>query len=152
MQKQFFKETLTVYKLSEIVFVDDDAIVKMVGVKILKNIGYDGPISQFGNGKEALDEIRERTEAMDIKSIDQPILLLLDINMPVMDSWGFLEEFSQLPEEVREKFFIAIITSSISPQDKDQALSYSDVKDYIQKPISPKYMSDFLKEHGLVED
>ncbi|MFC3414456.1 response regulator [Algoriphagus hitonicola] len=140
------------YKLSEIIFVDDDAIVKMVGIKILKNIGYDGPISQFGNGQEAIEELKSRIEANSIKKLEFPILLLLDINMPVMDAWGFLDEFRQLPDSIRQHFFIAIITSSISPQDKEQAMTYSDVKDYIQKPISPKYMSDFLKEHGLLEE
>lgn len=140
------------YKLSEIIFVDDDAIVKMVGIKILKNIGYGGPISQYGNGQEAIDELKARIASDALKGSDLPILLLLDINMPVMDSWGFLDEFEKLPEAVRKHFFIAIITSSISPQDKEQAMTYPDVKDYIQKPISPKYMSDFLKEHGLLVD
>lgn len=140
------------YKLSEIIFVDDDAIVKMVGIKILKNIGYEGPISQYGNGQEAIEELKSRIAANSIKESEFPILLLLDINMPVMDSWGFLDEFEKLPDPIRRHFFIAIITSSISPQDKEQAMSYPDVRDYIQKPISPKYMSDFLKGHGLLLD
>ncbi|WP_297334953.1 response regulator [Algoriphagus sp.] len=138
------------YNLREIIFVDDDAIVKMVGIKILKNIGYEGPISQFGNGQEAIEALKTRIESNLIEESTSPILILLDINMPVSDAWGFLKEFQQLPENIRKHFFIAIITSSISPQDKDQAMTYPDVKDYIQKPISPKYMSDFLKEHGLL--
>lgn len=141
-----------VFKIGEVFLVDDDPIVKMVAIKILKNIGFERTITQFENGHTALLEIKKRVADQTLIHQAEPVLLLLDINMPVMDAWGFLNEFSQLNQAVRSHFLISIITSSIDSQDRKMAFSYSDVKDYITKPISGKHVTDFLTKHGLYEE
>lgn len=138
-----------IFKIGEVFLVDDDAIVKMVASKILRNIGFEKTISQFENGQSALIEIQKRITDQTLIQQAQPILLLLDINMPVMDAWGFLNEFSQLSQDIRSNFLISIITSSIDSQDRKMAFSYPDVKDYITKPISGKHVTDFLTRHEL---
>jgi CheY-like chemotaxis protein len=72
--------------------------------------------------------------------------------MPVMDAWEFLDEFSQLDQEVKDHFLISIITSSIDSSDQKKAYSYPDVKDFITKPLSGKHVTDFLSRHGLYKD
>lgn len=139
------------FRISEIFFIDDDAIVRMVGKKILKAIEFEGIISQYENGKSALDEIISRASQGQLHEISEPILILLDINMPIMDAWGFLDEFCQLEKAVKEKFLISIITSSIDTSDKEKAFSYPEVLDYISKPLSGKHVTDFLSRHHLFE-
>lgn len=141
-----------IFRIGEVFLVDDDAIVKMVASKILKNIGFENTISQFENGKTALLEIKERISTQTLLTGTDPILLLLDINMPVMDAWEFLDEFSQLDQEVKDHFLISIITSSIDSSDQKKAYSYPDVKDFITKPLSGKHVTDFLSRHGLYKD
>jgi CheY-like chemotaxis protein len=137
------------FRIREVFLVDDDAIVRMVAIKILKSIDFNSAISSFENGQAAIDEIKRRVETQEILSLDEPILLLLDINMPILDAWGFLDEFSELSAEVRKNFLIAIITSSIDTSDKIRAFSYEDVLDYITKPLSGQHLKDFLSKHQL---
>ncbi len=137
------------FRIREVFLVDDDAIVRMVAIKILKSIDFNSAISSFENGQAAIDEIKRRVETQEILSLDEPILLLLDINMPMLDAWGFLDEFSELSAEVRRNFLIAIITSSIDTNDKIKAFSYEDVLDYITKPLSAQHLTDFLSKHQL---
>ena len=140
------------FKIKEVFLVDDDAIVRMVASKILKSIGFDKKISQFENGSLAILEIKNRITQHAIGPDSDPVLLLLDINMPIMDAWEFLSEYSLLDEEIKKHFSVVIITSSIDIHDRQMAFSYADVKDYITKPISGTYVLDFLCRNGLYEE
>jgi CheY-like chemotaxis protein len=139
------------FKISEIFFIDDDAIVRLVGRKILNSIEFDKAFSPFENGKKAIEEIHQRIAQNHFQPTLEPVLVLLDINMPVMDGWGFLDAFSLLDEEIKTHFKISIITSSIDSSDRDKAFSYPEVLDYISKPLSGKHVTDFLTRHQLYE-
>ena len=95
------------FKISEIMFVDDDAIVRLVGSKILKSIEFDKKISHFENGQKAIDDIQERIQTNNFPSEDSPIIILLDINMPTMDAWGFLDAFQDFDYEIKKYFLIS---------------------------------------------
>lgn len=143
---------MSLFKIKEIFLVDDDAIVRMVVCKILKGIGFKGTISAFENGKQALEEISKRLENLELMPDADQILMLLDINMPIMDAWAFLNEFEKMDNAVKDIFLISIITSSIDTSDRENALAYSSVSDYITKPLSGKHITEFLKRHSLWED
>lgn len=138
------------FQVREVFLIDDDPIVRMVALKILKSIGFDQAISSYENGQMAIDEIHERMANRKLDPADRPILALLDINMPELDAWGFLDAFSFLPTEIKGQFLIAIITSSIDAKDRNKAFSYPEIIDYITKPLSAKYLLDFLEKHGLI--
>lgn len=143
---------MSLFKIKEVYLVDDDAIVRMVAGKIFKNIEFKNPISGFENGKKAIDMIAEKVANKEFEFTRDKILLFLDINMPVMDSWGFLDEFQKFDPEIKNQFLISIITSSIDTSDKTRAFSYPDVSDYITKPLTGKHILEFLKKHHLYEE
>jgi CheY-like chemotaxis protein len=143
---------MRVFKISEVILVDDDQIVKLVVQKILRKIGYSGTINSFINGFEAIEKIKNQVATNSFEFFPEKRLILLDINMPIMNSWGFLDEFSKLPLAVKHQFLISIITSSISDQDKSHAFSYPDVEDFIQKPLSENYLIVFMTNHALCEE
>jgi response regulator RpfG family c-di-GMP phosphodiesterase len=137
------------FNFGNVFIIDDDIVVRILVMKILKNIGYEGKIHQFENGETALNEIIEPTfEATN----DGFNLVLLDINMPNMDGWGFLDAFTALSDLKKKGHFVTMITSSIDQADKEKAFSYSDVKDFIQKPVSVQLLKEFLMSHQLVEE
>lgn len=138
------------FHIKEVVLVDDDPIVRMVATKILKVIDFSGLISEFENGQLAIDELLRRSNS-GTPIVDRS-LLLLDINMPGMDAWGFLDRFTQLDKETKKHFFVAIITSSVNTNDRTKAFSYPDVRDYINKPLSGERLTDFLAKHHLLEE
>lgn len=139
------------FRIQEIMVVDDDAIVRTVVTKILKSIDFNGPITAFENGRLAIEEIKKRFNGKQSISYDDRTLLLLDINMPILDAWGFLDEYSRMDREIKSHFYVVIITSSIDSRDRLKAFSYSDVIDYINKPLSGQHATDFLNKHRLLE-
>jgi two-component SAPR family response regulator len=63
-------------------------------------------------------------------------ILFLDINMRGMTCWEFLEQFDQLDEKIKAKFKIYVLSASLSPADKERAVSNKNVADYIEKPLT----------------
>jgi len=140
---------MSIFRIQEVFLVDDDSIVRMVATKILKSIDFNHAISSFENGQLAIEEVAKRFASNESTDTEDKILLLLDINMPVLDAWGFLDEFAQFSADIKKHFLIAIITSSIDTNDRIKAFSYSEVLDYITKPLSGKHLTDFLTKHEL---
>lgn len=101
-------------QIRAISIIDDDPITVFGIKKMLNSINVCDDIRTFANGKEAIDHIKE------LITQNQPVpeVIFLDINMPIMDGWQFLEEFINLPLE--EKIRINIVTSSIDLYDKKQ--------------------------------
>lgn len=140
------------YHIQEILIIDDDLIVRMLVKKILKALDFQKPIHEFENGLQGINFINEKLSEQPVGESSFPSLVFLDINMSEMDAWGFLDEFKELPAEHKSNFFISIITSSIDPTDENRAFSYSEVKDYIQKPISANDLIAFFKKHGIFSE
>jgi len=99
-------------KINSIYIIDDDAIVLFGIKKLLRKIVVCDSIFEFNNGKLALNALMHQIERKQII----PDVIFLDINMPIMDGWEFLNEFLKLP--IDKKIIINIITSSIDPSDK----------------------------------
>lgn len=113
---------------------DDEILVMLVKILIQRNESYDAS-EEFYNGQDALAHLK------DVIKMKQalPQVILLDLNMPLMDGWQFLEEFVQLPLEKEIPVFI--VTSSIDPNDIEKAKKYPLVKDYIMKPVTHDKLS-----------
>ncbi len=130
-------------KINAIYIIDDDPITVFGIRKMLNSVVLCNAISTFGNGKLALDDI--------IRIIKEeqklPEVIFLDINMPIMDGWQFLEEFIALPQ--KEKIRINIVTSSIDSIDKENWEYYNTKTHHIitfnNKPIHKKEIAEITK-------
>jgi len=71
-------------------------------------------------------------------------IIFLDLNMPVMTGWEFLEHFEELDETIKKKVGIYILTTSQDPRDRKRATANKNVLDYIIKPITKKTILDIL--------
>ncbi|MDX1766842.1 response regulator [Arenibacter troitsensis] len=120
-------------KINSIFIVDDDTITIYGIKKILTSVATCNDIFEFKNGQMALDRIKE----MIIEKSELPDLIFLDINMPIMDGWEFMEEFIKLP--INKKVTINIVTSSIDQFDMDKAENFKSLTHhsviYTSKPI-----------------
>lgn len=110
--------------------IDDDKLtLKLMSILIDKS-NFCEEIQSFNNAQLAIDKIKENWNDNAVL----PDAILLDLNMPVMDGWQFLDEFIHL--SVKKEISIFIMTSSIDPTDIEKAKNYNVVKDYIMKPIT----------------
>ena len=131
--------------VKHVFLVDDDQIFRTATTVLLQRELQEIQISEFKNGMEVYDkliELEKKQEAL-------PDVILLDINMPLMNGWEFLEELKGCSPELRNNIDIHILTSSIAPEDLNLSLTYDFIKGYITKPFTiedVRGIFDVLKE------
>jgi len=122
-------------KKKKVLIVDDDHVILMIHkLKVMKT-GVDSSPLEFMNGLTALDYIKDH-------NIEENLfIVLLDINMPVMSGWEFLDSLQNLTLNCQIK--VAIVTSSVDQADQEKAKKYNEVFSYITKPVNDAEMSIF---------
>ena len=136
-------------KSYNICVVDDDDIYQYTIVRTLESIKTPKNIIVFSDGEAAinfmLDNLNQENE--------QPDVILLDINMPIMDGFQFMEEFVKIKPKVGKNITVYMVSSSVDPVDIERAKSISAISDYIIKPINKgklKSIIEKLEENGSV--
>ena len=122
--------------------IDDDEIYQFI---FRKQIEISNPKSQvhiFPNGKKGFDYLKDTFKTPD----NVPRFIFLDINMPIMDGWQFLEEFSALEDKLTKDINIYLVTSSIDERDVAKANRIRYVKEYLVKPISENKILEVLQK------
>ncbi|MGB5821842.1 MAG: response regulator [Saonia sp.] len=120
--------------------IDDDPIF-IYGTKLLmKKVGFCDDILIYNNGQDAMDGLNELV----LQGKNLPSIIFLDLNMPIMNGWEFLEDFVQIPNHNREKVMLYIISSSVDPRDLERVKNYEVVNNYILKPLSPEDLENIL--------
>ncbi len=128
-------------KLKCILLIDDSELSTFYHKFILEKVQCTEQIISFQNGKEALNYMINCSQ----KGETLPELIFLDINMPVMDGWQFLEEFKQFKSN--HKVVTIMLSSSVLLNDKVRALKYDFVRDYITKPLKEENVNEILSQH-----
>lgn len=112
----------------KVVLVDDDNVILFLHKILLDRSKLPSPVSSFINGKKALDFLCNE------KPTGIPYLILLDINMPEMNGWEFLEAIQN--KDFKEEVYVVMVTSSINRSDIETSKKYPQVIDYLEKPLS----------------
>ncbi len=119
-----------------ILLVDDDEINNFISVKLIKKTILNSEIVSCLNGRFAIDQLLSRDVA------DLPDIIFLDINMPIMNGWEFLDEYERLNVDPERKIKIFIISSSVFSNDINKAKSYPSVVDFISKPLNMEKIAE----------
>ncbi|MGQ7944818.1 response regulator [Flavobacterium sp. WC2509] len=125
--------------LELIMCIDDDPITLMLFKKVAQKASFAKEIICSSNGQEAITFINNLTNE-DTK----PQLLFLDLNMPIMGGWEFLDLFNNSNYYHSNNTKVIILTSTIDPDDITKAKSYDNVIEFLSKPITVE-MLDYLK-------
>ena len=127
--------------INNLLLVDDDELFTFMTKKIIEKTNLANQIRIFENGKLAIDFLDATSEKKELL----PEVILLDLSMPVLDGWGFLEEYILLKPRLAKKITLYIVSSSVSPKDHQRAKEYSDISDFIIKPMTTEMFIDLIK-------
>jgi YesN/AraC family two-component response regulator len=118
-----------------VLLIDDDRIFNLLNKKTLEGMSMVKEIHTALNGKEALDLINDYFQG----SRTMPDIILLDLNMPIMDGFGFIEAFQRLNINDKYNVRIVIVSSSQDPKDIERAKAFG-IKDYLTKPVTEQQL------------
>ncbi|NCI45253.1 response regulator [Sediminibacterium soli] len=120
--------------------VDDDKIYTYVMTRQLQQLDCCGKLETFGNGQQAIDALQSNSG----NAGELPSLILLDLNMPVLDGWQFLDQFAEL--RLSKRVCIYIVSSSIDPLDHDRIQQYNCVANFYVKPVKRDDIQQIIAE------
>lgn len=134
-------------KLNCVLLVDDNASDNFLHKRVIEKAGITDYIGIAENGQDALDFLTTRWQCgkPDI-SYCQPALIFLDINMPVMDGWQFLEEYHKLGEDQKGKVVIIILTTSLNPDDLTKTHTILGDDHFKYKPLTLEMVSEIMQK------
>ena len=127
-------------KLNCVLLVDDDDATNYIHEFVIHKIDFAENIRIAENGQEALDILKSKYE----RDHQIPNLIFLDINMPKMDGWEFLEHYKKLDKEFKEKITLVMLTTSLNPDDKIIAEAFGEVDRFMTKPLTPEKLQGLL--------
>lgn len=128
-------------KTISVLLVDDDEINNFISIKLIKKAILSTDITACLNGKFAIDQL---VAIQQKNPHDLPDYILLDINMPIMNGWEFLDEYKRLNIDPLKKTKIYIISSSVFSNDISKAKSYPLVQDFISKPLNVERIKEIF--------
>lgn len=131
--------------LDRILFIDDDPITLMLCKMVISKSLFSKEITTAKNGEEALQYFNTLKQVNTNTQLTKPQLIFLDLNMPVMGGWEFLDSFSTSEYSDYNNTKVIILSSTIDPEDLEKSKKYPMVIDFLSKPIS-KEMLEYIKE------
>ncbi len=130
-------------KLKCVLLIDDDEANNFLNKRIIEKMDFTEHIEVAQNGIIALDLIKKGIKMEHC----MPKLIFLDLNMPVMDGWEFLEEFNKMEFGLKQITKIVILTTSLNPAERTKAENVKEVSGFINKPLRESFVKQILHEH-----
>lgn len=124
-------------KFSEVLLVEDDPITILVCDRMIKMTSFADKVTTCENGKIGIDFLASLEAEQKM-----PPVIFLDINMPVMNGWDFLDEFEILKLKFKQLPRIYLLSSTVDPEDYKKAKKFSQVADFISKPLSKDALNE----------
>lgn len=131
-------------KLNMIMLVDDDYNTNFYNKIIIGRLNICENIEIFQNGKSALDFL---TTTNKNNNFPQPKIIFLDINMPIMTGWEFIEQYNKLQKKQQGEILITMLTSSINKEDEEKALKNNVISEFISKPLIEEGIKDIMNKY-----
>jgi len=122
--------------VDSVCIIDDDKIYRFTTEKYIQMLRLASNVMTYGDGEEAILYLKDNHS----HATKLPDIIFLDLNMPIMDGWDFIEEYIKLRPQLAKKIIVYMVSSSIDERDKDRASQISEISDFIIKPITEEQL------------
>ena len=127
-------------KRADFILIDDDPVNNMLSEIIIEEVFPDARIVAFTDPKAGLDHVLIQRNP----NIEGKCILFLDLNMPIMSGWDFMDQFEKSEISTRHQLEIYILSSSVNPADLDRAKKNPFIRDFIEKPLTEEVVMDLV--------
>lgn len=135
-------------KLNCILLVDDDEPTNFLNKIAIEEVECTHQIKVIPGAREALDYLSCAGQpAPKNKECPTPEIIFLDINMPAMDGWEFLEKYRQLPQAQKASIVMIMLTTSLNPDDQQRAGAIPEIDGFEHKPLRIDRLKEVLKNY-----
>ncbi|MBT8252605.1 MAG: response regulator [Bacteroidia bacterium] len=125
-------------KFNCVLLIDDDETSNYINKYIINEAGFAENVKIVENGQKALDYLKSNNDSEYLR----PNLIFLDMNMPVMNGWEFLEQYKKLEEELQSEMVVVMLTTSLNPDDKANAERNESINHFMNKPLTPEMLQE----------
>ena len=134
-------------KLNCILLIDDDEPTNFLNRMTLEQADCAKFVQIIQSGQEALDYLMHQGKYEYVHDCPHPDLIFLDINMPAMDGWEFLEKYRQLPQAQKARIVMIMLTTSLNPDDQRRAGTIPEIDGFEHKPLRIDRLKEVLKNY-----
>lgn len=131
-------------KLDCVLLIDDDDATNFYHTIILEEVFVEGHIQSVRSASEGLDFLLCKGI---YAKCPQPGIIFLDINMPGMNGWDFLNKYNELSKDIHDRSIVVMLTTSVNPDDKERAARIPIVKEFVPKPLTPEVFWKVVNEN-----
>ncbi|MBK5273213.1 MAG: response regulator [Bacteroidia bacterium] len=135
-------------KLNCILFIDDDEPTNFISKMLIEEANCAEHIEIAQSGQAALDFlVNNEHPAINGKGFPCPDLIFLDINMPAMNGWEFLEKYNELDQQHKGNVITVMLTTSLNPEDRMKANENPEISRFETKPLTSEKLNRILREY-----
>ncbi|ALM07007.1 hypothetical protein SB49_03710 [Sediminicola sp. YIK13] len=141
---------MTQFSIKSVLLVDDDPAATFINKVFIRNLPLDVDVYAATDGKDALDLLDEISISLNGHESFIPCLLILDIKMPVMDGWEFLDAYTdRYSKEIKNNITVVVTTMSQDERDIIKASNNPMIKEFVQKPLSDEKLLEIIERHFM---
>jgi CheY-like chemotaxis protein len=128
-----------------ILIIDDDEINNFIAAKLIDKLPPKAKVSTCINGQEGINFVKNKLNNQE----EFPDIIFLDINMPLMNGWEFLEEYELFKNQIKKKVTINMLSSSVYNDDIIKAKTFTTVNKFISKPLTVDKIRDLYESLSI---